>query len=50
MGDYRVRRIQELISSKDKLDLQDMQRIQSDLLSVQARSYMKILKYVQCIY
>jgi penicillin G amidase len=43
MGDYRQRRISELIQSKDKHDVEDMKKLQADIYSVQARDYLKII-------
>ncbi len=43
MGTYRVDRISQLINEKEKLDLDDMKRIQKDLYSLQAEKYFKII-------
>jgi penicillin amidase len=43
-GPYRARRIAELLTEQEKLTLADMQRIQSDLFSIQARRYMEMLR------
>lgn len=40
MGDYRVRRIEELLKSKEKHSISDMKNYQSDLLSLQAKEIM----------
>jgi len=43
-GSYRHERIAELLTDKPKLSIADMQRIQGDLLSPQARRYMTRLR------
>lgn len=43
-GSYRLERISELLAEKDRLSLDDMRRIQSDLLSSQARRFMAVLR------
>lgn len=43
MGTYRVDRISQLIEEKEKLDLDDMKRIQKDLYSLQAKKYFTII-------
>jgi penicillin amidase len=43
-GPYRVERIAELLASKPRLSLADMQAFQADLLSPQARRFMVVLR------
>ena len=43
MGPYRAQRIRELLSEKKSFTPADMERIQTDLLSTQARRYMAVL-------
>lgn len=43
-GSYRAERIAELLREKPKLSIADMQRMQSDLLSPQARRFMAHLR------
>lgn len=43
-GSYRRERIAELLTAKPRLSIADMQRIQSDLLSPQARRFMTCLR------
>src|SRR5262249_27521227 len=43
-GPHRVNRITELLASKPRLSLADMQAFQADLVSLQARRYMAILR------
>jgi penicillin G amidase len=40
-GPYRAERIRELLAAKDQLTMADMQSIQTDLLSIQARRFME---------
>jgi len=44
MGSYRVERILELLNEKDRHTVADMERIQTDLLSTQARRFMAVLR------
>ena len=44
MGSYRVDRIRELLREIDACTLDDMQRIQNDLLSLQAERFMSVLR------
>jgi hypothetical protein len=44
MGSYRSDRIKALLAGKPKLDVDDFTSIQSDLLSLQADAFMKILR------
>jgi penicillin amidase len=44
MGPERADRVRELIREREQLSAQDMQRIQTDLLSRQARRYMAALR------
>jgi penicillin amidase len=44
MGPYRSDRIKKLLNSKEKNNIEDFKRIQSDLYSIQAEKYMEILK------
>lgn len=44
LGDYRSGRIKELLESKQKWSVEDFKKIQSDLVSIQAREYMKIIR------
>jgi len=41
MGSYRADRVKELLESQEKFDIKDMKKYQSDLLSTQARSFIK---------
>jgi penicillin amidase len=43
-GTYRAQRITELLNSKPRHSLDDMQRMQCDLLSTQARRFMAVLR------
>lgn len=43
-GSYRAERIRALLSAKDKLTIADMQALQADLYSVQARRYMELIR------
>jgi penicillin amidase len=43
-GPHRVNRITELLASKPRLSLADMQAFQADLVSLQARRYMAVLR------
>jgi penicillin amidase len=43
-GSYRLDRIAELLTARPKLSIADMQRIQADLLSPQARRFMTIMR------
>jgi len=43
-GSYRAERIAELLSAKPQFSLDDMQRIQTDLYSTQARRFMAVLR------
>lgn len=43
MGSDRSDRIRQLLAEKDQLDAADMERIQTDLLSLQAERFMKLL-------
>lgn len=43
MEDYRYQRIKELLEEKEKLNTEDMMRIQSDLYSIQAKKYLERL-------
>src|SRR5262249_19028940 len=43
-GTYRAERITELLKSKPRLTLDDMRRMQGDLLSTQARRFMMLLR------
>lgn len=43
MGDYRAKRIEELIKEKKKLTSDDMQGFQNDLYSREARDFLEIL-------
>jgi penicillin amidase len=43
-GTYRAERIRELLNARPRLTLGDMQRIQADLFSTQARRFMDILR------
>ncbi len=43
-GSYRRERIDELLAAKPRLTIADMQRIQADLLSPQARRFMPLLR------
>lgn len=42
-GSYRAERIRELLTSKKKLNLDDMRRIQSDVTSAQAQRFMEVI-------
>jgi penicillin amidase len=44
MGSYRVERITELLKQKEKFTVDDMRTIHADVISVQARKFMEILK------
>jgi penicillin G amidase len=44
MGRYRTERISELLREHEKLTVADMQRIQRDLVSTQARRYLELLR------
>jgi len=44
MGSYRVDRIRDLLREIEACTLQDMQRIQNDLLSLQAERFMSVLR------
>lgn len=44
MGDYRVSRIQTLLTSKEKFSVEDFMAFQSDLYSVQAERFLVYLK------
>ena len=43
MGNYRVDRIRQLLEEKEKLDVDDMKRIQRDLYSLQAEKFFNII-------
>jgi penicillin amidase len=43
-GPYRAERIRELLAAKDKLTIADMQAIQADLFSTQARRFMEQIR------
>lgn len=43
MGDYRSRRIKEVLSRRDRVLVDDMKALQMDLLSLQARDLMPLL-------
>jgi len=44
MGDYRARRIAELLSSRDDHDVESFRRIQLDTYSLQARAFLDVLE------
>lgn len=44
MADYRYKRIKDFLESKNRVSLIECQRLQSDLYSYQAKSYMDILR------
>lgn len=44
MGSYRVDRINQLLSEKDKVDIDDMKEIQKDLYSLQAEKFMDLIR------
>jgi penicillin amidase len=44
MGPYRADRIRELLGERETCSLEDMQRIQNDLLSLQAERFMSVLR------
>lgn len=44
MGDYRARRIEALLSAKEKLSVKDLKRIQHDVYSLQAEAFMEVLR------
>jgi len=44
MGPYRTQRIEQLLKETEKVDIERFKRIQQDLTSVQAQTYMEIMK------